>query len=93
MAEPEPQSRAEAILRAKIDGETYDRLPQSRVESLLIQLNTGGGGGVTDYNDLNGLPTINGNKVKGEISDDILELVEPLTQQDEDEILDLITND
>lgn len=87
-------SRAEAILQAKIDGEAYDALPQSRIEKLLLELDTGGGGGgVTDYNDLNGLPTINGNQVKGEISDDILELVEPLTQQDEDDILDLITND
>jgi len=84
-------SRAEAILQAKIDGEAYDALPQSRIEKLLLELDTGGG--VTNYNDLNGLPTINGNKVKGEISDNILELVEPLTQQDEDDILDLITND
>ena len=34
----EPLSRNEAILRATIDGTEYDAPPQSRIESLLIEL-------------------------------------------------------
>ena len=33
-----PQSRAEEILIATIDGEEYDKLPQSRIEELLLEL-------------------------------------------------------
>lgn len=89
-----PQSRAEAIVQATIDGETYDRLPQSRLEALLIELNHGGGGGgTTNYNALENLPTINGNEIKGEVSDDILELVEPFSDTDEQDLLDIIADD
>lgn len=89
------QSRSEAILRATIDGEEYTGLPQSRLEALLIELNHSGGGsgGTTNYNALTNRPTINGTVVEGEIQDDILNLVEPLTQEDENDILNLITND
>lgn len=42
------QSRVEAILSSKLSGEAYDGSPQSRVEELLLDLDTGGGGGGTD---------------------------------------------
>lgn len=53
----------------------------------------GGGGGTSDYNQLYNLPTINDNPIKGEISDDILELIEPLTTDEENNLLDIITED
>lgn len=44
-----PQSRTEAILRATIDGQEYNNLPESRIEALLLELKevieAGGGGG------------------------------------------------
>lgn len=48
----EPQSRNEAILQATLDGTEYTAPPQSRIESLLLQLKAaiedgGGGGGDT----------------------------------------------
>ncbi len=89
----QPQSRAEAIVQATIDGETYEGLPQSRLEKLLIDLNHGGTGGTTNYNDLENLPTINGTEAKGELSDDILSLVEPFNPQDEEDLLDIIEED
>ena len=91
----DPQSRAEAIVQATIDGEEYQGLPQSRLEKLLIDLNKGGGGGggTKNYEDLENLPTINGNVAKGELSDDILELVEPFDSQDETDLLDIIEDD
>lgn len=58
-----PESRAESILVATIDGEEYTSLPQSRLEYLLLQLKDaieqGGGGGTTDYNGLSNKPQIN----------------------------------
>lgn len=58
-----PQSRAEEILIATIDGEEYDKLPQSRLEELLLELKEvieeGGGGGTTNYNLLSNRPKIN----------------------------------
>lgn len=57
-----PESRAESILVATIDGEEYTSLPQSRLEYLLLQLKETieqGGGGTTDYNDLQNKPQIN----------------------------------
>lgn len=47
-----PQSRTEEILIATIDGEEYDKIPQSRMEELLLELKEvieegGGGGGTT----------------------------------------------
>lgn len=54
-----PSSRVEAILRSKIDGTTYDKIPLSRVEALLMELNAGGGG-TTDYNSLENKPSLNG---------------------------------
>ena len=95
----EPQSRAESIIRATINGEEYDSLPQSRLEKDLLDLKAaieaggGGGGGTTNYNALTNRPTINGNVVEGEISDDILELVEPYNDSDEQDLLDIIGED
>ena len=94
----EPMSRAEAIIQATINGEEYSGLPQSRIEEKLLELKAaieagGGGGGTMNYEALENLPTINGNVAKGELSDDILELVEPLTPEEEEDILNLITDD
>lgn len=90
-----PHSRAEAILQATINGEEYTGLPNSRIEELLIELNHGGGGGggTSDYNQLTNRPTINDVPIEGEISNDILELVEPLTTDEENDLLDIITED
>ena len=52
-----------------------------------------GGGGTSNYNELSHKPTINGSPVSGEIADDILSLVEPLTSQDVQDIDNLIDND
>lgn len=41
-------SRAEKILQAKLNGESYDAPPQSRLENLLLEMGTGGGGGGSD---------------------------------------------
>ena len=71
-----PQSRVEEILQSKIDGTSYDKPPQSRVEALLIELNTGGGGGggTTDYNQLSNKPTINGRIVSGDLTSEELDV-------------------
>ena len=60
-------SRVEEILQSKIDGTTYDKPPLSRVEELLLELDTGGGGGTTDYNQLSNLPTLNGVTLQGDL--------------------------
>ena len=75
-----PQSRTEEILIATIDGEEYDKLPQSRLEELLLELKEtieagGGGGGTTNYNLLSNLPKINNVTVKGEMTASDLSLV------------------
>ena len=63
-----PLSRAEEILQSKIDGTSYNKPPMSRVEELLLELNTGGGGGTTDYNQLINKPTLNGVELKGNLT-------------------------
>lgn len=77
-----PQSRTEEILIATIDGTEYDKLPQSRLEELLLELKEvieegggGGGGGTTNYNLLSNLPQINNVTVKGEMTASDLSLV------------------
>lgn len=75
-----PQSRTEEILIATIDGTEYDKLPQSRLEELLLELKEvieegGGGGGTTNYNNLSNLPKINNVIVKGEMTASDLSLV------------------
>lgn len=87
----QPQSRAEAIVQATIDGETYESLPQSRLEALLIELNHSGG--TTNYEALENLPTINGSEIKGEVADDILGLIEPLPESDVEDLEDIISDD
>ena len=70
-----PLSRAEAILQSKIDGTTYDQLPLSRVEYLLKELNTGGGG-TDDYNELVNKPKINNTELVGDMTAQDLGLAE-----------------
>lgn len=65
-------SRVEDILQSKIDGTSYDKAPLSRVEELLIELDVGGGGGTTDYNQLSNKPTLNGVTIQGNLkSEDV----------------------
>lgn len=75
-----PQSRTEEILIATIDGTEYDKLPQSRLEELLLELKEvieegGGGGGTTNYNLLSNKPQINGVTLSGEMTASDLSLV------------------
>ncbi len=68
-----PSSRVEAILKSKIDGTTYDKIPLSRVEALLMELNAGGGG-TMDYNSLENLPTVNGVVLKDNLTSEDLDV-------------------
>lgn len=72
------QSRVEDILDATINGTEYDKPPQSRVEEKLLELKAvieaGGGGGTTDYNQLQNLPEINNKTVKGNMTSDDLDV-------------------
>ena len=65
-----PQSRDEEILIATIDGNEYDKLPQSRMEELLLELKEvieeGGGGGTSDYENLSNQPQVNGETLIGD---------------------------
>lgn len=86
-----PQSRAEEILIATINGTEYEALPQSRLEYLLLELKGvieagGGGGGTTNYNLLTNLPQINGVILKGDKSFDDLGM-QPLTNEQMNELL------
>ena len=73
-----PQSRAEEILIATINGTEYTAIPQSRLEYLLLELKGvieaggGGGGGTTNYNLLENLPQVNNITLKGNKSFDDL---------------------
>lgn len=71
-----PLSRAEEILQSKIDGTTYDKPPLSRVEELLIELDAGGGGGTSNYEELTNKPSINGNVLVGDQTGEDLGLAE-----------------
>lgn len=68
-----PTSRVEEILQSKIDGTSYSRPPLSRVEELLLELDTGGSG-TTDYNQLINKPQINGVELVGNYSADDLDI-------------------
>ena len=73
-----PQSRTEEILIATIDGTEYNKLPQSRLEELLLELKEvieEGGGGTTNYNNLSNKPQINGITLSGEMTAADLSLV------------------
>ena len=88
----EPQSRSEAILQAKINGEEYKGLPQSRVEALLLQLDAGGGGGTNDYNNLINRPyTPSGKVLEGDITDEVDEVTPGLTSEQIAELKKLLT--
>ena len=86
MADPiiVPQSRSEQILRATIDGTPYNEPAQSRIENLLLELKEtieagGGGGGTTNYNLLTNKPSINGHELMGDKTSEDLEIDQPLT--------------
>jgi len=91
-----PQSRAEEILIATINGTEYSNLPQSRIEYLLLELKEaieaggGGGGGTTNYNLLNNLPQINGVTLKGDKSFDDLGM-QPLTNEQMNALLSALS--
>lgn len=66
-----PQSRNEEILIATIDGKEYNKLPQSRIEELLLELKETieegrGGGGTTNYENLSNQPQVNGETLIGD---------------------------
>jgi hypothetical protein len=79
-----PQSRNEEILKATIDGTSYDKEPQSRIEDLLIELKAaiegGGGGGTTNYNLLENRPQINSHTLEGNMSFEDLGIDETPTE-------------
>lgn len=69
MADIFPESREEEILVSMIDGEEYNKAPESRIEALLLELKEaieeGGGGGTSNYNQLENKPSINGITLSG----------------------------
>ena len=73
MADIFPESREEEILVSMIDGEEYNKAPESRIEALLLELKEvieegGGGGGTTNYNLLQNKPSINSVTLTGDKS-------------------------
>jgi hypothetical protein len=96
-------SRNEAIMEAILSGsstigEPYTDPPQSRTEDLLLQIKAmieagGGGGGTGDYDKLLNLPTVNGNKLEGEVSGEFLELVDKLKPEQVNELLAILSGD
>lgn len=88
-----PQSRAEEILIATINGTEYEALPQSRLEYLLLELKAtieAGGSGTMDYNALINRPKINGETLEGNKSAEDLNLEKPLTNEQITALLELI---
>lgn len=69
-----PESREEEILVSTINGEEYDKAPESRIEALLLELKEvieeggGGGGGTSNYNLLTNKPSINSITLAGDKS-------------------------
>lgn len=66
-----PESREEEILVSTINGEEYNKAPESRIEALLLELKEvieegGGGGGTTNYNLLQNKPSINSVTLTGD---------------------------
>lgn len=49
--------------------------------------------GVTDYNSLSNKPTINGIPIEGDIANLILDLIESLTEEQEQDLKDIIQDD
>ena len=86
-----PESREEEILVSTINGEEYDKAPESRIEALLLELKEvieegGGGGGTTNYNLLINKPSINGVTLTGDNS-----LVDLGVTQEVKKVMDMIT--
>lgn len=78
---PELPGRDEQIIQSIIDGTEYTRVPQSRIEYLLLQLKQvieSGGGGTSDYNDIENKPQINSVTLVGNKSLSDLGLVNPI---------------
>lgn len=86
MADSQFRSRAEKILLAKINGEEYTDPPLSRIEELLIELDTGGSGD-GNYNNLSNKPKVNGVELKGDTSFEDLGL-HAVTQEEYEEMID-----
>ena len=67
-----PLSRVEEIIQATTNKEDYNKRPLSRVEEDLLELkaaiDSGGGGGTTDYNALSNKPSISGVTLQGDQS-------------------------
>lgn len=61
-----PSSRVEEILKSKIDGTTYDKIPLSRIEALLMELDTSGE--TIDYSRLQNKPSVNGTTLNGNLT-------------------------
>ena len=74
------ESRIENILEATIAGEPYTDDAQSRIEALLIKLKevieSGGGGGTSDYTQLSNKPQINGHELNGNKTGADLDLID-----------------
>lgn len=77
---PEIPGRDEQILQAIINGTEYTQVPQSRIEYLLLQLKAiiEGGGGVSDYTELENKPSINNVTLVGNKSLSDLGIVNPM---------------
>ena len=77
------ESRIENILEATIAGEPYTDDAQSRIEELLIELKEviegGGGGGTSDYTDLENKPKINNAELSGNKSSSDLGLQDTIS--------------
>ena len=72
------ESRIENILEATIAGEPYTEEPQSRIEKDLLDLKEvieQGGGGTSDYSELENKPQINGTTLAGNKTSSDLGLV------------------
>lgn len=89
-----PQSRTEEILIATIDGNEYNKLPQSRLEELLLELKEviEGGQGTLDYESLENKPQINSVTLSGDMSASDLGLeTSPLTTEQVNQLLEVLS--
>ena len=95
MAADKPQSRNEDILTAIINGDEYNKPPQSRIEELLLELKEAieEGSGTDDYEDLENKPQINGHEVSGNQTGDDLGLMDQsasLTEEQKEALIALL---
>ncbi len=93
------KSRVETLLGSILTGEDLGiEKPASRVEGLLKEIydeGGGGGPGTTNYEELNNLPKLNGNVIKGDHDLDYYspnETAEPLDEDDEQELLNILND-